>query len=309
MRVVAQRADAAQRARVAPTMKVALLILGYREPECLKHALPLYLAAAFDVYLHLDRKADADDYLLRLGPLASSVTLIASRHAIFWGGFAMIRAELSLIKAARDSHEHYDRFALVSDDTFPTRPPLALRTALSESLDRIMVRKLSRDEAFFERYAKFYHFDDTAMSLHGRPIETSSIGRPLLEKMGEIAELMAVGKKQLDIYYGSQWWSLTSETIDIVVDRLERDYLLFKSFEYSAVPDEICVQTIVANYADMRRVRSGPVFSDWSKHPRPFVFSNVAQLTPDMQENFLFFRKISSGNLPFLMDLQRTLSS
>jgi hypothetical protein len=286
-------------------MKVALLVLGYREPECLRHALPIYLAAGFDVYLHVDKKADAEDYLMRLEEQASSVNLVANRFAIFWGGFSMIRAELALVNAARDSAVCYDRYLLISDDTFPLRNPDGLRMAVGEPLDRIMIRKLSRTEVFFQRYEKFYFFDDAATSLHGRPIEMSNISQPLLERMNEVSELMAIGKKQIDIYYGSQWWCLTAETLDIITSKLESDYLLFKSFEYAAVPDEICIQSIVANFSDMERVRSGPVFSDWSKSPRPFVFSNITQLTPDTRQNFLFFRKVSSTNLPFLLDLRR----
>lgn len=279
-------------------MRFALLVLAYREPEVLKRAIPLYKAAGFDVFVHLDKKADTASYLARLGDAARHCRLIYRRIDIFWAGFSMIEAELALIFAAM-AEGQYDRFTLVSDDTFPVVPRERLVQVLGEDLDRVMIRKLEPDDPFMSRYSNFYHFDHPVSSLLGRQIESATVDDRFLTEMASIQQLKDRGKKPLDIYYGSQWWSLTATSMTVVLEALEQDEHLFASFKYSAVPDEILFQTAVGNLVDRSGVRQGIVYVEWSKDPRPYVFRQMDELDA-IPSDYCFVRKIGSHSTAIL---------
>jgi len=167
-----------------------------------------------------------------------------------------------------------------------------------------MLRKLDDTDPFFQRYQKFFFLDHPATSLLGRPIESSSVDDALLSKLEELTRLRAAGKTAIDIYYGSQWWALNRKSAEEVMRRYETDPALTGSFEFSAVPDELFVQTIVGNFSDRKKVRGGSVYVDWSHTPKPFVFSEVAQLPTNIGREFAFIRKVSSQNIEFLKEMQ-----
>jgi len=274
-------------------MTVALLVLAYREPLVLKSAIPFYKAAGFDIFVHLDSKADLDAYKTQLGEEAASFCrFVARRVSVFWAGFSMVEAELALIFAALESGT-YERFVLVSDDTFPLLPPQALADYAAEDVDRVMLRKLEPDDPFMPRYERFFHLDHRATSLLGRPIEESDIDDVFLDDMRKLSAARKQGKVSIDIYYGSQWWVMSAATMQILLERLERDHALFESFRFSAVPDEILFQTLVGNFIDRHRVRNGAVYVDWSRNPRPYVFLSEEDVT-GIDGGYAFARKFSA---------------
>ena len=69
-------------------------------------------------------------------------------------------------------------------------------------------------------------------------------------------------------------------------------YTSFDSFRYSAVPDELLFQTLIGNYVPRSRVRSGPVFVDWTRTPRPYIFTTASELS-SIGPDYAFARKFS----------------
>lgn len=287
-------------------MRVALLVLAHREPDVLRHSIPLYKTVGFDIFVHLDCKVDKRQYVERLGPEARSCSIIDRRTNVFWGGFSMVEAELALIFAAI-AHGQYDRYVLVSDDTFPIVPGERLLRLLSEDLDRVMLRKLEPSDPFSARYTGFYHFDHPASALQGRPIESAAIDDEFLADLVAIQELKKHGKKLIDVYYGSQWWAITASTMTTILQKLDADRHLFASFKYSAVPDELLFQTLVGNYVDRSRVRSGIVYVEWAKDPRPYIFKSVAEIQT-IPSDFCLIRKLNSGSVELLASLSAKFS-
>lgn len=272
-------------------MKHALLVLGFRHAPSLGAALPIYAEAELDVFLHLDEKAPADGYIAALGPAAAWVTLIPERHRIFWAGFAMVEAEMSLLRAAIAAGP-YDSYTLLSDDSFPLLGQDYLRALLSRPRDKIAIRRLTDDDAFMARYRDFYFFDHAATSLLGRPVETAKVDEELFFHLRVIQRLREQGKKRLDIHYGSQWWSLQSRTAEAILALAEQDHHLVDSFRYSAVPDELFFQTIYASQASTHPEPS-PMLVDWKRDPKPYIFRALDDIRPLIRPHHGFVRKVS----------------
>lgn len=285
-------------------MTVAVLVMAYKEPAVLSMVVPVYLKAGFDVFVHLDAKASVFDYARAMGDQARHCRFIQPRTSIFWAGFTMVQATLRLMEQALGANS-YSNLLLVSDDTLPIAPAERLRTTLTRKAERISVRRVQQDELFFQRYREFYLLDHAATSLLGRPIETSRIDDALSETFGRLLERRKVGKVELPLYYGSQWWCLTAAAARTVLALHAERADLRESFEFSAVPDEIYIQTLVANYARDNGFIRGPVHVEWGREPKPFVFSGFAEFERDVTPDHMFVRKVSSRDRGFIEEALR----
>jgi hypothetical protein len=91
---------------------------------------------------------------------------------------------------------------------------------------------------------------------------------------------------------------------------IDRDRIdVRESFEFSAVPDESYVQSILMNfYPEMKRVQS-PMLVDWTRQPRPYVFQSLEDVKSRVGEDHCFVRKITARHQELLLDLIRSLDT
>jgi hypothetical protein len=279
-------------------LTLAVLVLAYREPVVLSLVAPIYRQAGFDVYIHLDAKASLEDYKRAMGDEAGFHHFIDGRECVFWAGWSMMRATFNLMNAAASAGQ-YQNFLLVSDDTLPIARADRLRAMLKMPVERISARPVRNDEVFADRYRRFFFLDHPATSLHGRPIESSFADDAFFSAVARLHERQRLGKVQVPLNYGAQWWCLTADAIQAVLALHEKRIDLRESFEFSAVPDEMYIQTIVANFARKNRIVGGPVYVDWSRQKRPHIFSDFSFERAVINDHF-FVRKVSALNREFI---------
>lgn len=272
-------------------MSVAILVLGYRAPEVLGAAIAIYRDAGFDVYVHVDATLDLDDYRTRMGLLAAECRFLEPRQRVFWGGYSMVRVELELLQAARAVSD-YAQYALVSDDSVPLHNPRILGEYFADDLDRMECRRLAPGNPLLARYEEFFFLDHVATARQlRRPVMASPIDQEFLLAMMDLANLRETGKKKIDVHYGSQWWSLSRRTADLVMRTVTTDAHLRRSFMYSAFSDESYLQTIVAVYGDASKLRHRPMMVDWSRLPKPYEYPRAEELAASMGGQYAFARK------------------
>ena len=103
----------------------------------------------------------------------------------------------------------------------------------------------------------------------------------------------AGGKKEITVSYGSQFWALTSASIDLVLRLVENDWHLVRSFAYSPLPDEAMIQSILHTYLYKRNFDSQPIYADFhSQSGGPRILNSIAGLPFDLQEHQVFVRKV-----------------
>jgi hypothetical protein len=272
-------------------MKVACLVLAYNGATVLARALPILTEAGFDVFIHLDRKSGREQYAQALGGAGRQCVFIEDPYEIHWGGYALMQAELKLLATARATGP-YDKYLLISDDSFPVVPADQLREQVTVEADLITAVLQTRASYIYQRYYDFYCFDHVTTSIRGGP-RTGIIDVALENKIAEIAALRRIGKKSIDVYWGSRFWALGQASVDLVLRMAAEDRHLAKSFEYAALPDEMMIQSIIGNYTSHGALTTGPVYADFSQEGGPRIIAAENELPLDLQPSHLFLRKIA----------------
>jgi hypothetical protein len=274
-------------------MRVACLVLAYSGAAVLVRSIEVFRLLGWDVYVHVDAKVDRLAYLRELGDAGHRCFLIDTPVNIFWAGYSMVEAELELIRAAQ-GNGGYDKYVLISDDTFPAVPASALSSALEQKTDFITAVIQGPNSKVWQHYRQFFYPDHPLTTL--RPIEPRSFAiDPHFERViWELSQVRLMGKKDIKLYYGSQFWALSSQSLDFIRGLLVADGHLIQSFKYSIFSDEVLIQSIVGNYLHEGGCDSAPVYADfYSKPGKTNIFGSYESLPFDLHQHHLFVRKIS----------------
>jgi len=281
-------------------MKLACLILAHAGGPVLARTLPIYHTAGWDVFVHLDPKADRKAYIAALGDTADLCRFVDHPIPVFWAGYTMIRATLLLIETARMAGQ-FDRFLLLSDDAMPIFPPDFLNAQLAAQDDMMTAEVQGPGSKNYQDYQEFFFLDHPTTAVRNGIPRNGKIDEKLQAAFLDIIGLKTVGKKALTLYYGSQFWCLTSETVDFIVRTIQSDRHLAKSFEYTAFSDELLFQSIIGNWKYAGGRNDSPVYADFYSDPgKTEVFRAVRELPYDLHRNHLFLRKIAPSATGFL---------
>ncbi len=275
-------------------MRLACLILAHRGAPVLACTAPVFDAAGWDIFVHLDAKANRAAYLEALGPSAKLCRFVENPVRVFWGGYSMIRAQVTLLAAARAAG-FYDKFLLISDDTLPLFPPAHLNLILEQDGDFITAVQEHPGTKVHTEYHKFYCYDHPATTMAGpRRDDETEIDAALEAAVLEIAALRRRGKKNIGIACGSQFWALTNDSVDYVLLALANDKHLVESFQYARLPDETLFQSILMNGRYQGGIVRGPVLADFhSQDGGPRVLDAIESLPWDLEAYQLFVRKVA----------------
>ena len=136
-------------------MRHAWLILTHGNFEILEKQLRFLDSENADFYIHADAKAAFDPELFRAVPKKSRVTFVP-RHRISWGHFAMVEAELELLRAAVPGG--YDYYHLLSGVDVPVKTRAYIENYFTRAPGRNYVSFLSPEISRTDLYrVRFYY--------------------------------------------------------------------------------------------------------------------------------------------------------
>ncbi|MEM7058889.1 MAG: DUF5928 domain-containing protein [Pseudomonadota bacterium] len=278
--------------------KLAFLLLAHRDPDRLLAQTQALTAHGDYVVIHWDKRSSKSWNKVRDGLKGNPNVAFASRVRCGWGEYSLIQASLNLIRKAKQSFADITHYYLISGDCYPTKTRAFFDNYLADGKDIIEVKDFFQSDwirtgikedrliyrhYFNERSRKWLFY--TSLNLQRR----FGLARPL--------------PKDLSIRIGSQWWVLRAETIDRLLELLDRRRDITKFFSTTWIPDETFFQTVVSHLVPDEQIKSHPpthlLFSDYGM---PVVFhqdhADYLQRQPRM-----FARKISAN----ANGLQKTL--
>jgi hypothetical protein len=268
---------------------IVALVLSYRYPAGITALSKCLAAANIDMIVHVDAKIDESPFHKAAKAGNYEVHFIQDRVRIFWRGFTMVEAAISLLRAAR-ARGGYNQFLLISDDSLPLIGPAELRRRLESGGDFIASRP-ANDDGLRLRYERSFMLDSEATQVRWIPVIDREVTDDALQRFARLGALRKRGKKPLHPpYHGSQWMALTSTSADKILASWEGDIWLRESFEFSEVPDEGYFQTILSEQ-EVPAWRP-LMYADWSVPSPPRIFRTPDELSQIDTGGALFVRKI-----------------
>lgn len=274
--------------------KHAYMIVAHNQFCLLKKLCLLLDDPRHDFFIHIDVKAkDFDPEVLTSAVKYSNVTFV-DRTSISWGGMSMVRCELLLLKAAMDQGD-YSFFHLISGVDLPLKNVDTIynffQTHSGTEFIHFCTDEFSESEAVADRARLYYFLQEWA----GRGPNFLSY----VQKVGLIIQkILGVDRRKKlrkPVACGSQWFSITKALAKYV---LEHEPWIIEHFSNTLIPDEMFLQTLVAEtpFADKLYMpdargdyRSCLRYVDWNRG-NPYVFRRY-DFDDLINSPYLFARK------------------
>ena len=295
-------------------MNVAYLVLAHNNPGVLERAVATLSSDDCDFFIHIDRKSDLSQFSAIRG---ENVHFSEDRLPLYWGEFSLVQATLLLLRGALASRRTPDYCVLMSGTDFPLRSGRYIEEFLAanrlagntgpEFINVVKVpapgKPLSRINTLrFPRSQPLRHLAGRAWVKLGLP------ERDYRNYLGN-----------LEPHSGSQWWALSREAGEYILEFIERNPRFVKFFENVFAADEAFFHTILANSPFQSRIRRNLVYEDWSAegaHPAMIRESHVVFFRQHNEVRIrdvygegetLFARKFSDANLGLVRQIEEMI--
>lgn len=217
-------------------MRHAFLIMVHSNPEILEVLLKTLDTMDVDIFVHIDKKANFER--IKYQPRYSSIFYIDKRIDAAWGDFSLVEIELSLIKSALEI-DNYDYLHLISGVDLPVKPINTIINECKHNHGKLFIglaQNVSEDELKW-RSQHYFAFS--------KGFKNKNLIIRLFRKIHlQFQYLINTKRCPLEIKKGPQWWSITSEFAQYILDH-EKE--IRKHFNKTYCPDEMVVQTLCWN--------------------------------------------------------------
>jgi hypothetical protein len=262
--------------------KICILILAHTLPHQLHRLINALTYEHFDIYVHIDKKSDVQDFQ------NNNAHFIEDRVSISWGSFAMVQATLNLINCARQKQK-YRYFCLLSGTDYPIKSNEFIYTSLLGKETSYIENFTNDDPKWHFRYKKYFIYQNAFLN----QLLNYRIRKLLPDRV------LPLGYTP---YWGSSWWALSDDAIDYVLSVCRNNPKFVDFFKYTSSPDEMFFQTILGNSDFINHMEKPIHYVDWSKgghHPKLLKFNeDFNQLA---SSDALFARKFD-GTDPDILD-------
>ena len=149
--------------------------------------------------------------------------------------------QYNMIKTVLDSGHKYIRIVNLTGTDYPTMPnEIIIKTFLDCSKEFIIGFRFKGQENVNKKHPKnmknkvlYWHFNDS-----------NSFIRLLGGKIRRYRNYDNIG---YDFYFGSEYWGLTREILERLIEDYEKDIKLRKCLKYAFAPSEIWIHTLFFN--------------------------------------------------------------
>lgn len=264
--------------------KNAYLIMAHNDFSILKKILKVLDDDESDFYIHIDKKSDFQNKSEFELYLKKSKIYFIDSMDITWGGRSQIDLEIALLK--KSTEKEYGYYHLLSGVDFPLKRPCEINEYFTSNYGVNYIDFDSEDKDYSDR-VKYYHFFQNRI---GKNRSFLMYVQKVLLFIQKVIKVNRLKDKNLKIYKGANWFSITYDLASYVVENF---YKYDKMFDFSICADEVFLQTIAmaSPYRDtinkncLREI-------DW-KRGRPYIFRKNDFDELIKSQNF-FARKFST---------------
>lgn len=251
------------------------------------------------VLIHVDKKVKIDDFQFLV---SNNIHILEERIDISWGSVSLVDATLLLMKEAE--RYQYSYFSLISGDDLVIKSNKYMTDFLSlnkgydfiefQPVDESFINPDSRVESY---YPKFF-FNKEKRLITKLLCKFHLITRGFLFKNKIYFEN---NYKVNNFYKGSQWFTLSKNTIEYILNYLNENIWYRDMFENSFCPDESFFHTLIKNYTNSKvyfspdSLSSSLRYIDWKSGPEYPKVLHLKELYEVKSSNYFFARKVAQN--------------
>lgn len=285
-------------------MNVAYLVLAHNDARLLRRMVETLSCRDCAFFIHIDQKSDLRDFGEIRGP---NVFFCDTRVPVYWGGFSIVDATLLLLRQAMSQPKDYDYVLLLSGSHYPLRSREYIhrfleKSRVSEFISMVKIPNKACGMPLSKITRLWFEPDKPVRRFATRSLAKLGLAqRDYRKHLGE-----------LEPYGGSQWWALTRQACQYILEFVQSNEHVEKFFRNAPTSDETFFHTILGNSPFRLRARRGLTYTDWSAGPNhPSVISEQHLAVFEAQEwvwgadiwgsgEALFARKFAGADLDLL---------
>lgn len=227
--------------------KHAYLIMGHNNFYNLKSLLKLLDNDANDIFVHIDKKVKSFDAESLKKEIQKASLHFYSEIKVNWGGYSQVRCELFLLKKALKAGDHM-YYHLLSCADLPIKPQHEIQEFFRKNSGYEFVQY--KDEQFkaqqreLTRRVTLYHWIQEYRKCSNLRVVKGTLTYIAKALMGFqiVLGINRLKGKNLELKYGSQWFSITQKFAAYVIKNEENIERIFK---WTMCPDEFVIQTLL----------------------------------------------------------------
>jgi hypothetical protein len=269
-------------------MKLAHIIMAYKNPQQIERMIRSMAHPNFDFYIHLDKKIDLTqfEYLKTL----NNVYFIKERILCNWGGYSFVKAIFSSLKEILSGTEQYNYLNLMSGQDYPIKPIDDIYNFFKENPNKCFISYEEDPSNLWWKHAvtrtEMYHFTDA--QFRGRYMVQGLMNKFLPRRTFPLS-IPFFGSSD------SSWWAITPQCGQYMLDFVESNRSLRKFMEYTWGADEFLIATLIMNSPFKDQVVNNNLrYITWSNgiaNPRVLVKEDLKSIKASEK---LFARKFDS---------------
>jgi hypothetical protein len=271
-------------------MKIAYLILAHNNPQLLKRAIGALSSEDCAFFIHVDQKSNIKDFSQLEG---ENVFFSRKRVPVYWGEFSLVQPVLFLLQQALGNPANCDYFVLMSGRDYPLRSSRYIHKFLEEhrGLEFISMVKMPAPGKPISRI-------NTLRFQSNKPVRRFVVRG--LARVGLAQRDYRKHLRGLEPYSGSQWWTLTRDACQYILEFAVHNQHFVRYFEDVFAPDEAFFHTILGNSMFAPRIRRNLLFDDWSTPgPHPAIINERHVAFFESQDRICVKNAYGSGEALF----------
>ena len=224
--------------------KIAFLILAHNDPQHLKKLIYALDYPAFDIYVHVDAKADIEQFGFDKYELKhSELFVLDDRVKVYWADYSIVQATINMYRRALENYD-YSRYVTLSGNDYPLQSNSRIYQELSDpKVEFIMGTPSEKPEK-----TRYYYFKKTGI-----------IGKLFTHlfrwlRIVKNKNGLTLDGKTYTIYFAPQWHALSGDCVRAILEIIStHEQEIYEYFKHSFAPDELLIPTILFNDESFRK--------------------------------------------------------
>ena len=250
-------------------MKIAYIMLCHKNSKQINMLIDKLMNDNADFYIHVDLKSKIGNEISQ----KNNIFILPKEksYSVSWGGNEMILATLSLIREVKNSGKKYDYIWLISGQDFPIVSTKIIEQRLMDNFGYNFIDIIDKEYKEYNAYKKLYEIKYPKWITKNK-FYIKLIKRIYMILTGGLKYTFKIFRRKrnfdFDFYFGSQWWTLTSECAYDLLDYCDENPKYIKYFDNVIIPDECFFQTLFMNTKYSKLRKDNLTFVNWKNNKR-----------------------------------------